>query len=245
LLSAIRQTLTYKEALMLPNTKTIPLFPLDVVLFPGMVLPLNIFENRYRKMIRDCLNQKNPFGLIWTESEPVMLSVDKPLIGTQAIMTSVKALPDGRFYINTVGSERFVVRQLSDEQPYLVGYVESYPSLDANTNEAFGYLPTLNHLFQRYLKLLSEAVNQRVSIDPIPDDPTTLAFVVATLYQGQNWRKQELLSIESIPDLMRTEIELLKIENPLVEEMLIHREKGEMGSLRSLVMGSLAMYGLN
>lgn len=227
---------------MLANTKTIPLFPLDVVLFPGMVLPLNIFENRYRKMVRDCLNQNEPFGLIWTDSEPVTLSVDKPLIGTQAIMTSVKALPDGRFHINTVGSERFIVRQLSDEQPYLVGHVESYPSRDAKTDEALGYLPTLNHLFQRYLKLLSQAAQQTVSIDPIPDDPTTLAFVVATLYQGQNWRKQDLLSIESIPDLMRTEIELLKIENPLVEDMLNNRD---IGVNPSLVMGSLAMYGLN
>ncbi len=234
--------LAHKEAFVLPNTKMIPLFPLDVVLFPGMVLPLNIFENRYRRMVRDCLDQSEPFGLVWTDKEPVELSDNTPLIGTQAIMTSVKALPDGRFHINTVGSERFIVRQLSNEQPYLVGYVEPYPSVDAKTEQAARYLPVLNHLFQRYLKLLSQAADKHVEVDPIPSDPTTLAFVVATLYQGQNWRKQELLAIESIPDLMQTEIELLKIEIPLVEEMLNNRD---MGTNPSLIVGSLAMYGLN
>ena len=227
---------------MFPNTQMIPLFPLDVVLFPGMVLPLHIFELRYRKMIRDCLSQGEPFGLIWAEDEPVKLSPNQPLIGTKAIMTSVTTLPDGRFQINTVGSERFLVRQLLNHQPYLVGSVEPYPSLEADTDEALSYLPTLNHLFQRYLELLSEAAQQNISIDPIPDDPTTLAFVVATLYQGQNWRKQQLLSVKSIPDLMRIEINLLKIENPLVEQMLQHQK---MGTISPLIMGSLAMYGFN
>ena len=114
--------------------------------------------------------------------------------------------------------------------------------INANTDEALGCLPTLNHLFQRYLELLSQAADQTVSVEPIHDDPTTLAFVVATLYQGQNWRKQDLLAIESIPDLLHTEIELLRVENPLVEDMLNNRD---IGVNPSLVVGSLAMYGLN
>lgn len=227
---------------MLPKTQMIPLFPLDVVLFPGMVLPLHIFEPRYRKMIRDCLIQSEPFGLIWAESEQITLSADKPLIGTKAIMTAVTPLSDGRYHINTVGTERFLVRQLSDNQPYLVGHVEPYPSVEGKSDEAQGYLPRLNALFERYLELLSEAAEQEISIDPMPQDPVTLAFVVATLYQGQNWRKQELLAIEKITDLMRLEIQLLQIEIPLVEQML---ESRLTGTISPLIMGSLAMYGLN
>lgn len=227
---------------MVSTYEMIPLFPLDVVLFPGMVLPLNIFEPRYRKMVRDCLINGNPFGLIWAESEPIQLSSDKPLIGTKAMMTAVQPLPDGRFHINTVGSERFLVRRLHTHEAYLMGDIEPYPSLERNSTEAHEYVPQLSQLFESYLKLLSQASEQRVSISPMPDDPATLAFVVAILYQGQNWRKQELLAIESVPDLMRQEIELLRIENPLIEQTLhlLHQRM-----LPPLMAGYLATYSLN
>jgi Lon protease-like protein len=224
------------------NLQTIPLFPLDVVLFPGMVLPLHIFEPRYRQMVRDCMIRGEAFGMVWAENEHVELLPDRPLIGTKAMMTEVMPFPDGRFNINTVGSERFMVHSLSQQEPYLVGNIEEFPSVGGDSSAAQRYVRPLTKLFMEYMALLGETMGQEVTLDPLPDDPTILSFVVAILYQCQNWRKQELLAIRSIPELMSCEIEMLRVENPLLREALQMRE---MDRIAPMIVGSLAIYGLN
>lgn len=227
---------------MAAMTQTIPLFPLDVVLFPGMSMPLHIFEMRYRKMVRDCLVHGEPFGIIWAESEPVSVPTDRPLVGTRAPMTEVVPLADGRFNINTVGSERFLVTGLSHEEPYLVGTVEPFPTTGVESSAARRQLPYLLQLFESYLDLLSRASGQEVILDPFPSDPLTLAYAVGILYQGQNWRKQALLACQHLPELLAAEIELLRLENPLIEQSLLLRDAG---ALSPLISGTLASYGLN
>jgi hypothetical protein len=103
-------------------------------------------------------------------------------------------------------------------------------------------MKALEFLLKRYLYLLSQAAEQEVTLDSSPDSPSALAFAVAVLYQGQNWRKQELLSIQSISLLMQTEIDLLSVENPIIEKMLIQKARGK---ISPLISGSLAMYGVN
>lgn len=227
---------------MSTSLQAIPLFPLDIVLFPRMVLPLHIFEQRYRQMVKDCVASGEPFGLVWVEEEPVILDPARPLIGTKATMTEVVPLHDGRYNINTVGSERFIVRRLSYENLYLTGHIEPFPATEADTGAARARMKKLIPLLEKYLVLLSRAADQEIRIDPMPDDPATLAFAVAVLYQGQNWRKQELLSIQSIVALLSVEIALLRVEIPLVEQML---EQKELGRISPLISGSLAMYGVN
>ncbi|MBA3534141.1 MAG: LON peptidase substrate-binding domain-containing protein [Ardenticatenales bacterium] len=224
------------------HLQPIPLFPLDVVLFPGMVLPLHIFEDRYRQMVRDCMIRGETFGMVWTENEHVELLPDRPLIGTKAMMTEIMPFPDGRFNINTVGSERFMVHELSQQEPYVVGSIEPFPSIGGDSGSAQHYMKTLTGLFTTYMALLGETMGQEVTLDPLPDDPMILSFIVAILYQCQNWRKQELLSIRSIPELMSCEIEILRIENPLLRDALQMRE---MDRMAPLIVGSLAIYGLN
>lgn len=220
----------------------LPLFPLDVVLFPGMVLPLHIFESRYRQMVKDCVREGEPFGLVWAESEPLTVEPNRPLIGTKAVITDVTPLSDGRYNINTLGSERFAVQRLSFDQPYIVGHVEPYPSTDANGRLAYHRMRRLAPLLERYLALLSEAAEQTINLDPMPETPSEMAFAVSILYQGQNWRKQDLLAIQSIAELIQAETDLLQIENPLVAQQL--EQKAE-GRVTPLISGSLSVYGLN
>jgi Lon protease-like protein len=223
-------------------TQTIPLFPLDIVLFPGMVLPLHIFEPRYRQMVQDCIADGQPFGMVWVEREPVQLDPTQPLVGTMAMITDVDLLEDGRFNINAVGYERFLLQSISYDEPYLVGHIAGFPSIGAESEDARGYFKPLSRLLRDYLKLLGRAAEQEVKLDPLPDDPTSLAFVVAILYQCENWRKQQLLAVESIPDLMREEIELLSLENPLIEHSLRMRDEGRLPPLLGETAG---LYGLN
>ncbi len=92
----------------------LPLFPLDLVLFPGASLPLHIFEPRYKEMISECLNRKKSFGVVRAKEEGVAE------IGcTAEIITVAKKYPDGRMDIIAEGRERFEVMQVSQERPFL------------------------------------------------------------------------------------------------------------------------------
>ena len=97
----------------------IPLFPLNVVLFPGSALPLHIFEHRYRLMIRRCLAEEIEFGII--------LATDKGVatVGcTAAITQRLKQHPDGRVEILTEGRSVFRVIELLEEKEYREAIVE-------------------------------------------------------------------------------------------------------------------------
>ncbi len=104
----------------------LPLFPLDLVLFPGTPLPLHIFEPRYREMISECLDQKTSFGVVRAKEEGVAE------IGcTAEIITVAKKYPDGRMDIMTEGRQRFEVMQVSQERSFLqaeVLYLQDEPA---------------------------------------------------------------------------------------------------------------------
>jgi len=92
----------------------LPIFPLDVVLLPGVPLPLHIFEPRYKEMVTECLDQKKPFGVVRSKEEGIAE------IGcTAEIMAVTKKHSDGRMDIVTEGRERFEVMQLNHERSFL------------------------------------------------------------------------------------------------------------------------------
>lgn len=92
----------------------LPLFPLDLVLFPGTPLPLHIFEPRYREMISECVDLKKAFGVVRAKEDGVAE------IGcTAEIITVAKKYPDGRMDIVTEGRERFEIMQVNHERSFL------------------------------------------------------------------------------------------------------------------------------
>jgi Lon protease-like protein len=92
----------------------LPLFPLELVLLPGVPLPLHIFEPRYKEMIAECLEQKKPFGVVRASSEGVA-----DIGCTAEIMSVTKKYDDGRMDILTRGVDRFEVIQLNEERAFL------------------------------------------------------------------------------------------------------------------------------
>jgi ATP-dependent Lon protease len=97
----------------------IPLFPLNVVLFPGEELPLHIFEPRYRRMARECLDGRSPFGMLLAMDDGVTH------VGcTAEILEVVKRYPDGRMDIITVGRDPFRIVELFTEDPLLEGQID-------------------------------------------------------------------------------------------------------------------------
>jgi Lon protease-like protein len=125
----------------------IPLFPLDIVLLPGMSLPLHIFEPRYKLMAGVCLEENLEFGMI--------LASDKGIttVGcTAAIIRKLKEYPDGRMDILTVGRTAFNMLELLNEKEYHEAVVEYPPESDAIQDAAREKL--LNEAFDQCLAML-------------------------------------------------------------------------------------------
>ena len=111
----------------------LPLFPLNTVLFPGMILPLHIFEERYKLMIERCLDEERPFGvLLIREGKEVGGTAVPHTVGTTTLIASVTRADGGRMNIITIGLERFRLRTLRRERPYLVGNAEPWPLADGD-----------------------------------------------------------------------------------------------------------------
>src|SRR5438105_9138369 len=85
----------------------LPLFPLNVVLFPGAELPLHIFEPRYRLMINECYEQEKPFGVVLAQAESEILQEEPYSVGTMAEIEALDRLEDGRMNLIVKGTQRF------------------------------------------------------------------------------------------------------------------------------------------
>jgi Lon protease-like protein len=194
---------------MKADVMELPLFPLDVVLFPGQTLPLHIFEPRYRTMIQRCIEQGQPFGVVLANDVEDSTPHN---IGTAARITQVERLEDGRMNILTVGVERFVLQNVYEgEDEYLIGDAVFYPFKDdvKPRNQLIGLV--LARL-RRYLTLLSEISGTKFRFEHFPNDATAIGVFAAIALQVPLDRKQELLATESTNELLATEAEILKSE---------------------------------
>lgn len=187
----------------------LPLFPLNAVLFPGQALPLHIFEPRYRTMIQRCVDNDEPFGVILAQED----DPDDPYsVGTIAHITHVDKLEDGRMNIMTYGVERFLlsgVRQ--SEDGYLIGEVTTYPFIE-DEKPPRGTKRNITRLLKKYLALLERTNGMAFEYEKIPRSSGALAVFAAIALQLSLEEKQELLSQESVCDLLLLEEEILEEE---------------------------------
>src|SRR4029079_17235484 len=96
------------------------LFPLRTVLFPGMKLPLQVFEPRYRQLVAECMEYAEPFGVSLIREGAEVGGPAAPYnIGTTALIESVTTAPDGRLHLATMGGRRFRIVTLHTDRAYL------------------------------------------------------------------------------------------------------------------------------
>ena len=139
----------------------LPLFPLGTVLYPGMLLPLHIFEERYRQLVRDLLERPEPrqFGVIAIRKgrETGIDGVHSLYpIGCIAALRRVERLEDGRFDLVTVGTERFRLNALDQTLPYLQGEIEPLGADAADQAAAAPLVRAVQAAFRAYLDALTE-----------------------------------------------------------------------------------------
>jgi Lon protease-like protein len=162
----------------------LPLFPLGAVLYPGMLLPLRIFEERYRQLVSDLLDGPEPrrFGVIAIrKGRETGIDGVRSLyeIGCTATLRRVERHPDGRFDIVTVGTQRFRLSGLDETRPYLQGEVEMLPDVPVEPARAGAAVRVIQAAFRDYLDALIEWGGATVRLEDLPDEPVLLSFVVA------------------------------------------------------------------
>jgi uncharacterized protein len=209
-------------------------FPLGTVLFPGLVLPLHIFEERYRALIRELvaspLDGPHEFGVVTLRrgaeapapdaDDDVPATPPAPVgaedlypVGCTAELRQVTELPDGRFDIMTVGRRRFAIRDVQQgNEPYLTAEVDWLPD-EPTDPTAENLAPRALAAFRTYLDLLRPDTEV---LDAVPADPTVLSHLIAATAQLTTEERQSLLAAPDTASRLRAELKLLNREAGLL-----------------------------
>lgn len=201
----------------------LPLFPLNMVLFPGTPIHLHIFEARYIQMVNSCVEENLPFGvaLIRSGVEAHGPLAEPHYIGCTAQIAKIQPLTDGRMNLVAVGEKRFRLLTLDREtKPYLVGRIQPYPLENADAESINLRARRLRQQFQRFLQLLIESGRQLIDLALLPDDDVALAYLAAAALPISPLQKQELLASDHADRLLENLARYYQRELALLEMAL-------------------------
>ncbi len=188
------------------GVRELPLFPLPLVLFPGVPLPLHIFEERYRRLLADVRASNNLFGLSYFVPEPG--AEDGPPaghVGCATEVVEVQPLPDGRSNIMTLGVVRYRVEEYVERgDPYLVARVEFFEDEAEDAAVVARRAEDVAEMFMRIARAMRTANDERGSLPELPlEDPERLSFIVAAVVEMDAESKQRLLELRSTAERLR------------------------------------------
>lgn len=198
----------------------LPLFPLNLVFFPGTELPLHIFEPRYRLMINKCSAQSQPFGIVLARPESEPLREEPYPVGTMAEIEALDRMEDGRMNLIARGSQRFRILSQHREHPYLSAMVETYSDMLEDERVLKQPADQARHLFSNYLKALLEVAGRGALEFALPEDTEELSHFIAHLIDIQDEQKQHMLELTSTRQRLEEEIVILRREVPFMREVL-------------------------
>ena len=202
--------------------RSLPLFPLGTVLFPGLVLPLHIFEERYRALVRDLVaapDGQRELGVIAIRKgrevgvDGVTALYD---VGCTARLQQVQPYDDGRFDIVTVGTTRFRLGVLDTTGEYVRAEVELLAETDA---DAAALVPGVTEAYRGYLAALAETAGGSIEVPELPDDPLLLASLVAATVRVDLGDRQALLEAADAGARLAAELRLLRRESTLLRAL--------------------------
>ncbi len=197
------------------NTKMrIPLFPLGVVVLPEMLLPLHIFEERYKLMIGECIAAEKPFGIVLFDSQSI-----RSVGCTTRVHEVTRKYDDGRMDILTRGEKRFVIHSLVEERAYMEARVSFFEDQAESPDDTMAATLAEAH---RLLKQVAAVVST-----PAPEallaleDPARLSFAIAALEGFTPAERQQFLEMTSAHERLRKSVQALA---RLLERMQLNRE---------------------
>jgi uncharacterized protein len=204
-------------------TELLPLFPLGTVLYPGMVLPLHIFEDRYRQLTRDLLDRPEPreLGVIAIrEGRETGAGGVTSLyeVGCVAELRETTEHDDGQYDLVTIGTERFRLAEgeqsVDRGKPYLRASVERLPDSAGETGSLV--VPAAQASFRAYLDALVEQGGATVLIEELPAEPELLSYVIAAAMIIELPAHQALLAAPDAASRLAAERTLLARETAML-----------------------------
>ncbi len=207
--------------------KHLPLFPLSLVLLPNELLPLHIFEPRYRQMFADIALEKNMFGV--TYFNPQESFIEKPLaetIGCVAEVRNSQTMPDGRSNLLSIGVIRYrLLDYVETANPYLVGEVEFFEDFEEDARLLKPLTEEVAELFKRIAAAAQKLSGERGTFPDISQtEPQALSFLVTAAFNLESDLKYKLLAMRStIERLTRLREILVQTVDKMEESAEIHK----------------------
>ena len=179
--------------------RELPIFPLPLVLFPGALQPLHIFEPRYRQLLADALAGDRRFGIAYAAETPGRDPTPQPGdVGCVAEIRSTQDLPDGRSNIITVGERRFTLLDwLPTTRLYRLARVEEFADEHGDPIESRAIAADVRRDFARLLAALAVLTDRPEEPPALPDEPELLSFQVAARLEFEPQAKVELLRVRN------------------------------------------------
>jgi Lon protease-like protein len=210
-----------------PPVETLPLFPLGTVLLPGLVLPLHIFEERYRTLVAELLelpaDEPRRFGVVAIQQGREVgphASTSLYDVGCTATLAEVRAYPDGRYDLMTIGADRFRVLRLDPgSAPYLRAEVGWLAEVEGSAGELVG---PVQEALREYVRLLAERGARQTAIaelPEIPDEPGALSYFAAAVLMVDISSRQQLLEAADAGQRLRLALTLLRREIGLLSTL--------------------------
>ncbi len=183
----------------------LPIFPLNTVVFPGWPLPLHIFEPRYKEMLRYCVEEQQPFGIVLIEEGKAEIdpAAAPHTTGCTVAIIEIQRTDQGTFHVMTVGQERFRIHRLRRDKPYLVGEVEMVDFESEDGQMLKTAVQQLRPLVIDYFLALAH-ISDEMEIDTsqIPSDPEELSYMAAAILQVSLETKQVMLAARKASNLL-------------------------------------------
>ncbi|MGH3502907.1 MAG: LON peptidase substrate-binding domain-containing protein [Nocardioidaceae bacterium] len=201
-------------------TQPLALFPLNTVLFPGVVMPLHIFEDRYRILVRDLMalppGADREFGVValkagYEVGDGGVHTIQRT--GCAALVTEINANADGTFEIIVIGRRRFHVERLDPSRDYLRADVEWLGDQDGVMHDdAEVWAQTARDLFEVYRDTVEQLRGDDVLEGPTPTDPVDLSYTMAAALVLNLAQRQSLLECADVPRRLRLGITFMRAE---------------------------------
>ena len=199
---------------MTTDMARIPLFPLGVTVLPEMLLPLHIFEERYKQMIGACLAEDNPFGIVLFDGGSI-----RSMGCTARVVEVTKSYADGRMDILTRGEKRFLIHAVMEEKIYMEAEVSFFGDAAEPPDPAIGEtMAAARRLLQQTAALVSVAEPEALLA---LEDPVRLSFAIAALDGFAPDERQRFLEMTSAQDRLRKSVQAL---SRLLERLALNRK---------------------
>lgn len=206
-------------------SERLPLFPLGAALIPGMDLPLHVFEERYRQLMRDRIGHDPVFGVVLIKSGREV--ADRPeihRIGTASTLIDATEHPDGRYSILVRGARRFRVLDADWSRPYLTATVEWLDEREGDPERCRDLSAQAAVRWHKFVTALAQLVGDQGEVDAIaeqivsrlPSDPTERCYEIIGQLPVPAATRQRLLETATTEDRLQALLDLLESERRLM-----------------------------